>query len=134
MPCSAFVCYSHKDETYLLELKKYLKPHVRGSSIVVWDDTRIRPGDEGRKEIKAELESAPLAILLVSPDFLDSDFIAEEELPHILDSAKSSGLRVLWIALRPSAYKTTEIEKYQALNNPLRPLSKLEGNSLAASS
>jgi hypothetical protein len=64
-------------------------------------------------------------VLLVSPDFLASDFIAENELPVLLEAARKEGVKILWIAVRYSNYRDTEIEQYQAINNPLNPLDSL---------
>ena len=122
------VSYSHADEKWRNELRKFLKPHIRQQRIRIWDDTAIDAGDKWREEIRKAFGSANVAILLMSQDFLDSDFISEKELPLLLDRAKKKegSMTLLWIAVRPSGYKgQPEIEPDQALNNPDRPLSRL---------
>jgi internalin A len=63
--------------------------------------------------------------LLVSPDFLASDFIADNELPPLLDAAETEGLTIIWIPLSFSSYEETEIEKYQSVHPPNQPLDSL---------
>jgi hypothetical protein len=123
------VSYSHKDEKWRDELRKFLKPLVRQKRIRIWDDTAIDAGEQWREEIKRAFGSANVAILLISSDFLASDFISQEELPLLVDRAekKEGGIRLLWIAVRPSGFEhEPEVEKLQALNDPSRPLSKLQ--------
>jgi class 3 adenylate cyclase len=121
-----FVSYSHKDATYLELFRRHMKPYLEASRLVLWDDASIRPGDRWQDSIDRALGEARAAVLLVSPDFLFSDFITSHELPRLLDAAAQRGLRIFWIPISASAYEVTEIRAYQALHDPGRPIDGLE--------
>ena len=120
-----FISYSHKDRKWLEKLQTHLKPYLRGTDLAVWDDTKITPGGLWRQEISRALAEATVAVLLVSPDFLASDFIAASEVPHLLKSAQERGLTILWVPLSPSSYDKTEIGAYQAVLDPRRPIAMM---------
>ena len=75
-----------------------------------------------RIKIRTALENASIAVLLVSDNFLASDFIANQELPYILDARAKRGLHVLWIALTPCYYSLTPLASIQAVTDPAKPL------------
>jgi len=103
-----------------------LSPLVREDGIHVWDDTHIAPGSNWRSDIKAAIDAAAVALLLVSPSFLASRFIVGEELPRLLRAANERGLIVLWALVSPCLYTKTAIAKFQAAHAISRPLDGLQ--------
>jgi hypothetical protein len=115
-----FISYSHKASEWLAQLREHFAPLARNAQLDPWDDSRIKPGTIWRDEIAKAIADADAAVLLVTPSFLASDFIAKNELPPLL--AKK---HVFWIAVRHSNYEQTEIADYQSANDPAKPLASL---------
>lgn len=119
-----FVSYSHKDAEYLERLMVHLKPLQKQGSIDVWTDSRLTPGDRWKKEIDKSLKSARAAILLISADFIASDFIIENELPPILQAAEEKGTTVIPVIVKPCRFiRDRNLSLFQCINSPDQPLS-----------
>jgi hypothetical protein len=112
-----FISYSYKDKQWSDVLCTHLKPYLRDGSIISWSDKQIRPG--------SQITNTKVAVLLVTPDFLASDFIHEQELGPLLQEAERRGVEILWVPVRASAYKKTALKDYQAALDPNKPLANM---------
>ncbi|MDR2014468.1 MAG: toll/interleukin-1 receptor domain-containing protein [Azoarcus sp.] len=120
-----FISYSHADQKLLDELLSHLKPLEELDLLDCWSDKEIAPGKQWQQEIEQALSSARVAVLLVSRDFLASDFITKKELPILLKAADEGVLKILWLPISATNYKHTELADFQALHPPNRPLDML---------
>ena len=118
-----FISYSHQDAAWLTRLRVHLKPLEQKYGVNVWDDSRIESGSKWRKEIRKAIESARAAVLLVSADFIASDFIRTDELPPLLVAAEEGGATILPLILSPCRYaQEGTLSQFQSVNPPSRPL------------
>ncbi len=124
-PGSIFISYSRKDKRYLDELHTHLALHVREGAIVYWDDTRILAGSRWRDELNNALDTAKIALFLVSADFFASDFIFKHEMGPLLKAAQERGVVVLSVVLGACAFRDSELAKFQAVNAPSDPLNRM---------
>jgi TIR domain len=127
-----FISYSHKDKRWLDTFLIHLRPHTRDGSISFWSDKQIQPGSKWLEQIRAALDRTKLAVLLVTPNFLASDFVQEHELTPMLAEAETGGVSILWIPVRASSYEKSPIAEYQALIDPARPLAQMKAERDAA--
>lgn len=120
-----FVSYSHADLAALERLRVHLKPLFRQGLIRYWDDRGLKPGQHWRQQILQSIDAARVFVLLLSQDFLASDFIDAEELPRILAAQEQVGATVLVVYLKPLRDGAGHLAALQAVNNPARPMSAL---------
>lgn len=122
-----FISYSHKDNDWLERIQTHLKAlRNEGIDMDVWDDTHIKPGDTWKKEITQALNSAKIALLLITTDFLASDFITRVELPTLLKAAQDEGTLIIPILVKPSRFtRHKDLSQFQAVNSPDKALSSL---------
>ncbi len=114
-PLRAFISYSHVDKTFRDRLEVALSLLKRQGLIEAWSDVRLTPGSEIEPRIFAEMRDADLIILLVSQDFLASDYCYEKELSFSLERHASGRARVLPIIVRPSDWLASPIARLLAL-------------------
>jgi len=103
-----FISYHHKDEEWKDHLLTHLRVLQKRGIIDLWDDHRIRPGHNWYVAIKKALDSASVALLLVSADFLASEFLLNEEIPNLLSQRKNEGLHVIPVIVRPCVWREVE--------------------------
>jgi predicted acylesterase/phospholipase RssA len=120
-----FISYSHRDKPWLDKLKTSLKYLERFTGIKAWDDTAIAPGDEWNQEIEQALVAAKVAVFLVTPHFLASDFIQDREMRYFMEISAQEKVPILWVAVSDTLYEKTPLQALQCANNPNKPLDKL---------
>ena len=122
-----FISYSHLDKDILIDVQRHFKPFLK--KIDFWDDSKIDPGQKWKEEIRKAINETRVAILLISTDFLGSDFIATNELPALLSAAEQEGVVILNVILKPCLFEEfKDLNQYQTMNPPDRPLTKMDYN------
>jgi hypothetical protein len=119
-----FISYSRPDRDWLEHLLIFLKPYTR-QNLKIWADPYIQVGDERRRNISTALSRSCVGVLLVSYNFLASDFIDREELPPLLEGAANGSIILVPIPISASNYETSPLANYQFAHPPTRPLDKL---------
>jgi hypothetical protein len=120
-----FISCSHKDRGYAEELHTHLAHASHRGAVHIWDYTKILPGTRWQEEIDNALRSSDIAILLISADFLASDFIINYELPYILAAVEHEQLTIFCVILRPCTFASSELAAFQTVNVPDHPLSAM---------
>jgi hypothetical protein len=118
-----FISYSREDRRWVERLRARLAPLVRDPEHDIWDDSRIPPGESWSADIHEALQTTKVAVLLVTPRLLASDFIMKTELPHFMQAQKTEHLVILWVPVEASDYGATEFAGMQAAaSDPATPL------------
>ena len=132
-----FISYSHEDRDWLKHLQVFLTPAFRAGRLKLWADSNLRTGDTWRAEIEAAISRARVAVLLVSPHFLASDFIEKDEFPKILEAASREGLTIVWMLVSAAPYEVAsvgriiqEIQCAHPVDKPLDTLREPERNQV----
>jgi hypothetical protein len=125
---NVFISYSHKDKKFKDELVNMLAPLEDQGILKIWQDQEIRPGQEWFQEIKNAMNTCDIALLFISSDFLNSEFIKGIEVPGLLKRREEQGLLVVPIIIRPCLWQSIPIlSKLQALPEGGKPIVSFEG-------
>jgi hypothetical protein len=128
-PVSLFISYARKDEPYMRELVSHLEPLQRGGLISSWYDGQILPGEEWEPQIKRNLEEAQIILLLISKDFINSNYCYEVELSKAIERHKSKTASVIPVILRSCLWDAVSIGDFrlselQALPKDAKPIKR----------
>jgi tetratricopeptide (TPR) repeat protein len=115
---TVFISYAHADRRWLNRVRVHLAPITRHDEIAAWSDQNIASGEKWQEEIASQLETARVALLLVSPAFLASDYIANSELPVLLKRAHDDGLTILPLLIYPSAWDIARFRWPDPIDGP----------------
>ncbi|HWW62949.1 MAG TPA: TIR domain-containing protein, partial [Thermoanaerobaculia bacterium] len=124
-PLSVFYSYARADAKQRLKLDKHLAPLRRLGLIVDWYDNEILPGDAWAEEIARKLKSADIVLLLVSPDFVDSEYCYHVELDEAMKKHQEGTAAVVPIIIRATnAWTKLPFGKLGALPEGGKPIPK----------
>ena len=122
MPYEVFISYAHKDRKLRDELATHLSTLRKQGTISDWFDGDILPGTDWRSELMGRLNKANIILLLVSADFISSDFCYDIEMIRAIDRHKADEARVLPIILRPCDWEGTPFAELQVLPSGPKPV------------
>lgn len=122
MVMKIFFCYAHEDQALLNKLKAHLRPLQRQGLIEMWHDQDISAGTNWEQEISQHLNSAQIILLLISPDFMNSDYCYSVELKQALDRHKRNEARVIPLILRPVVWSEAAFRELQVLPKEGKPV------------
>jgi hypothetical protein len=122
MAWKVFYSYSHKDAELRERLGTYLAPLAHQQKIIEWYDRKIEPGADWETDIREELDSAHLILLLVSEDFLASEYCFGIEVERALTRLKRGDAKVVPILLKPCLWQESRFSDLQMIPRDAKPI------------
>lgn len=126
-----FFSYSHKDEELRDELALHLSMLKRQGVINAWHDREITAGTEWAGEIDQKMDSARVILLLISANFLASDYCYDIELKRAMERHQAGEAQVIPIILKPVDWRGALFGKLQALPKNAKPVTTWENRDEA---
>jgi hypothetical protein len=124
-----FISYSHLDKKWKEKVVTHLKVLQREGQLAIWVDSDMEAGSDWLVQITGAIQTARVALLLVSADFLTSPFIAGTEVPRLLKERKKRGLHIFPVILRTCAWKKVHwLTRMLVRPEDGRPLARFHGD------
>src|SRR5262249_34963914 len=120
-PAQLFYSYAQKDVSLRDELDKHLSLLQRQGLLAPWHDREIQAGSEWKQEIDEHLNTASLILLLISPDFLASDYCYDIEMQRAMERHRQGSARVIPIILRPCDWQHSSLKALPCLPCDSKP-------------
>lgn len=130
-PTRIFVSYSHEDERLKNKLVTHLSILQRVRGALIWHDRDIKAGDDWSNDINTNLLTAQIILLLISPDFVASQYCYSIEMQKAMELSKEGLARVIPIILRPTELEGTPFMALQALPRNAKPISTWSNEDVA---
>ncbi|GHO98840.1 hypothetical protein KSF_088880 [Reticulibacter mediterranei] len=121
-PIELFYSYSHRDEQLRKRLETHLSALRQQGVITEWHDRKIVAGTNWKQSIDTHLTTANIILLLISPDFLASDYCYGIEMQHALERHKVGEASVIPVILRPVDWKGTPFSHLQCTPTDAKPV------------
>ena len=119
-----FYSYSHADEKYRKKLEAHLSLLKHERLIADWHDRRIPAGSEWMRQIDEYLNTSDIILLLISSDFLSSNFCYDIELKRAIERHEAGKARVIPVIVKPCDWQPAPFGKLQALPRDGKPIIK----------
>ncbi len=123
-PLKVVISYSHKDEEFREMLDTHLTILERAKKIKVWNDRDLTPGEEWNEKIYNSIVAADIIILLVSGNFIASEFIWNNELPLAMSMHENGHATVIPIIIKSCEWKDAPFSRLQCLPKNGAPVAK----------
>jgi tetratricopeptide (TPR) repeat protein len=122
-PLKVFVSYSHQDDALRQRLDVHLSLLKRQGVLEVWHDRRLQGGEHWEEAIDQALEEADIVLLLISPDFIASDYCYGRELTAALERDRRNEAVVVPLLLHPCDWQSAPFARCQAFPRDNQPIS-----------
>src|SRR6185369_239237 len=101
-----FISYSHKDSRWVERLKEHLSVAQHEDLLEIFDDSMLSPGEDWCDRLHREMDSARIALLLISASFLTSKFVRDEEVPKLFARHEQGGLQLYPLLVRDCPWES----------------------------
>lgn len=130
-PVTIFISYSHLDEEYRSDLDKHLSGLKRRGLVSIWHDRRIGPGREWAGEIDDNLNAANIILLLISKNFMSSDYCYDIEMKRAMQRHNDDEAIVIPVVLKTCDWRDAPFSKLQAWPKDSKPINRWEDEDVA---
>jgi hypothetical protein len=124
MALEIFISYSHRDKKFRRELEIRLINLRHQQDITAWHDGEISPGTEWKQQVMEHLHTAQIILLLVSPDYMASDFCYGVEMTQAIARHDANQSHVIPIILRPTDFRGAPFAKLKLLPTDGKPITE----------
>ncbi len=121
-PLEVLCCYAREDQAMLEQLKKHLAPLQRQGQITIWSDTNIEAGAEWDRELHRHLERADIILLMISSDFMSSDYCYSTEMGRAIQRHNQGSAHVIPVLLRSTFWQNAPFAKLQMVPTNAEPV------------